>query len=90
MTQPIRIRLFARFRDLFGTSILEVPVSGPTTVSNLRTLIAAMHPEAASLLQYSTFAINNEYADDSATVTPADEMALIPPVSGGASSSFQF
>ena len=83
MTQGIRVRLFARFRDLFGTDVLEVLVSAAPTIAELRQRIGQQKPEVLPLLAYSTFAVNHEFASEDTLVTPADDVALIPPVSGG-------
>ena len=79
----VRIRLFARARDLAGTDAIELEMPGPATVGDLRKLLAARYPAIGPLMARSAFAVNNEFADDDAALDAAAEIALLPPVSGG-------
>jgi molybdopterin converting factor small subunit len=60
-----------------------VPVDGPITAAELRTRLGAHAPALAALLRYSRLAINAAYANDEDRAAPGDDVALIPPVSGG-------
>ena len=75
----VRIRLFAQLRERAGRSELEVELPDGARVSDA---IAALGDVAAGLPV--VMAINREYADESAPLATGDELALIPPVSGGA------
>lgn len=79
----IRVQLFAAARELAGSSEVAVPVEGPITVAELRTRLGAQAPALAALLGYSRLAINAAYAGDEDRAAPGDDVALIPPVSGG-------
>ncbi len=83
----IRVRVFAGLRDVVGTDVLEVPAQceqpGCTTIAALRQAIRDRWPQAAGLSSSLLFAIGTEYADDQTIVTPDDEVACFPPVSGG-------
>jgi len=83
MTQAIRVLLFARFREAVGAEVIEVVLAENGTVKDLRELIAFSRPNLSSLLSRSQIAINGELADDQAVVGCEDEVALLPPVSGG-------
>jgi molybdopterin converting factor subunit 1 len=83
MTQAIRVLLFARFREAVGAEVIEVVLAERGTVKDLRELIVLSRPSLASLLERSQIAINGELADDQALVGSEDEVALLPPVSGG-------
>ena len=76
----VTVLLFAQLRDLFGAD--AVPVEA-TTVAGLRGALTALRPEAGPLLARCRVAVNLEFAEDCDAVTPADEVAVIPPVSGG-------
>ena len=76
----VTVRLFAQLRDLFGSDTVAVEAR---TVAGLRESLAASHPAAAPLLARCRVAVNLEFVDDDHAVTPADEVAVIPPVSGG-------
>jgi molybdopterin synthase catalytic subunit len=75
----VRIRLFAQLRERAGRSEVEVELPEGARV---RDAIAALGDVAAGLPV--VMAINREYADEAAELSPGDELALIPPVSGGA------
>jgi len=79
----VRVCLFARFRDLVGADDLQVPLSDGATVHDLRTSITNLDARLAPLLARSQIAVNHEFASDDAEIHSNDEIALIPPVSGG-------
>jgi MoaE-MoaD fusion protein len=81
VSRTVRVRLFARFRDVAGADTIDVAVA--PTVAELRRHVAELYPELAGLLGRSAFAVNNEFADDDVSLSPGDEVAIIPPVSGG-------
>lgn len=78
----VAIRLFARVRELAGTDLVRLDV-GSGTVAGIRNELAAHYPQAAGLIARSAVAVNGEYAADEQHVSAEDEIALIPPVSGG-------
>jgi molybdopterin converting factor subunit 1 len=75
----IRVRLFAVLRERAGTRELELDLPEGAVVSDA---LAAVGELAAGLPL--VMAINREYADADAPLHADDELALIPPVSGGA------
>lgn len=77
----MRVLLFAALRDAAGAESVEVSVPAGATVRDLRAALARVLP--AALLSRSAIAVNHEYADDAREVTDGDEVAVIPPVSGG-------
>lgn len=79
----ISIRLFARARDLAGSDVLNVKLAEGATIAELRRRLAADYPALASLLQRSALAVANDFADDSRILSANDEVAVLPPVSGG-------
>jgi molybdopterin converting factor subunit 1 len=82
-TVPIRVQLFAAARDLAGAGEVVVDVSAVPTVGMLRQALAIQVPALAALLGRSAIAVNHDFADDRRTIGSADEVAVIPPVSGG-------
>ena len=79
----VSIRLFARLRDLAGTGELVREVPEPATV---QTVWAALASEMPGLREYErtmSVAVNADYARMSAAVGDGDEVAFLPPVSGG-------
>jgi len=79
----VRVRLFAAARQAAGSDWLEVQLSEQATVGQLRRRLAEQSPPLASLLQRATFAVDAEYAGDTAKIPAGAEVACIPPVSGG-------
>ena len=73
----ITVRLFAGLRERAGRDRVEVELPDGAVVADL---LAAMDVAPRSCV----VAINREYADERAAVSPGDEVALVPPVSGGA------
>lgn len=79
----IRVRLFGSVKEIVGSGEIEVPAApGATTGSLLAGLIRA-HPRLEPWGEYLRVAVNQEYAPGETPVAPGDEVAIIPPVSGG-------
>ena len=79
----VTIRLFARLRDLAGAGELVRDVTAPATVQSVwRTLVAEM-PDLVQYEKTMSVAVNAEYARMGAAVEDGDEVAFMPPVSGG-------
>ncbi len=79
----VTVRLFARLRDLAGSGELIRDVEAPATV---RTVWQSLTAEMPALTEYEatmSVAINAEYARMAAAVHDGDEVAFLPPVSGG-------
>ncbi len=79
----VQVKLFAVARQLAGYGEIEVHLSDGATVGDLRQEIARLVPSLAPLLPHLMFALDAEYADDSRQIRPEQEIACIPPVSGG-------
>ena len=82
-TIPVRVRLFAMQRELAGTRSLELDVRTPATVDDVWTALVERVPALAPGRPTVRFAVNGDYADPDAPVAAGDEVACIPPVSGG-------
>ena len=79
----VTVRFFARLRDMAGTSELIREVAAPATV---QTVWKSLTAEMPSLVKYEgamSVAVNAEYARMAAAVHDGDEVAFLPPVSGG-------
>jgi molybdopterin converting factor subunit 1 len=80
---PVTVRLFARLREIAAADELTRDLDGATTVRDVwRALVAewpALEPYAPSL----SCAVNAQYARMHTAVQDGDEIAFLPPVSGG-------
>ena len=79
----VAIRLFARFRELAGDDVLQVSLPERATVSDLISTVMSLHPDWSELLLRSAVAVNDDYASLDRILVATDDIALIPPVSGG-------
>ncbi len=77
------VKLFAAARELAGAGEAVVEVSGAATLGDVRQALSQQYAPLAPLVARSLMAVNAEYADDRATLHASDDVALIPPVSGG-------
>ncbi len=73
----VSVRLFAGLRERAGASHVDVDLPDDATVADL---LGALELAPRSCVA----AINREYADPGDRIAPGDEVALVPPVSGGA------
>jgi molybdopterin converting factor subunit 1 len=78
----VNILAFGIAKDIFGASTLMVNLDESATTADLKAKLEASYPRLKQLASYMV-AINNEYADDADAITGRDEIAIIPPVSGG-------
>lgn len=81
------MRLFAGLRERAGTDrILVTGLRSGATLGELKTEIARLHPQVGSLAHVAGV-IGTAYANDAHTLKTGDDVALLPPVSGGAPST---
>ncbi|WNQ09987.1 molybdenum cofactor biosynthesis protein MoaE [Paenibacillus aurantius] len=82
----LTIQLFAGLAERLGSPNLTVDIpDGPVTADGLKQLIARDYPESAQAVLQSFVARNQAYAPGDTALSEEDELALIPPVSGGQS-----
>ena len=81
----IKVLYFASAREDIGLreERLQLSDESNTTLASLRRLLLDKYPHATSTVESITFALNLEYSDDDVVLTDGDEVALIPPISGG-------
>ena len=77
----VNVLAFGIAKDIFGQSAINVEIEGETT-GGLKQTLEQQYPRLKQLTSYMV-AVNNEYAQDDAILTEHDEIAIIPPVSGG-------
>jgi molybdopterin converting factor subunit 1 len=79
----VRIRLFARLREIAGAGDLERDLAAGTTASDIWDGLVKEFPELAGYTSTISCAVNDEYAKRTTDVREGDEVAFLPPVSGG-------
>ena len=79
----IRIKLFASVREIIGQKELILEVPDGMTASALPQQLATQYPRLRTLVSFLKVAVNQEYADGARVLAEGDEVALLPPVSGG-------
>ena len=78
----VKILLFGAAADRAGTRETHVQ-AGEVTLGELWPLLVEQHPNLAPMRDTLAFAVNGEYARTDTAVSPGDEVAVLPPVSGG-------
>ncbi len=79
----MRVLFFAQLKDATGCDSAELTMASPLSAEQLWAELLTHFPKLAAYRSSVRFAKNCEYAASGATFTNADEVALIPPVSGG-------
>ncbi|BCJ85864.1 molybdopterin converting factor subunit 1 [Effusibacillus dendaii] len=78
-----KIRFFAGVAEAAGQREHTVDLPEGSAVKDLISKLQEEFPQAADLFGKSFFSVNQEYADPSVIIKAGDELAVIPPVSGG-------
>jgi sulfur-carrier protein len=81
VSRTFKVRAFGITKEILGSKEKVIQFDGQT-VADLRRILVESYPELQSLRSLMV-AINNVYAEDSQFLQEGDEIALIPPVSGG-------
>ncbi|MGH2500218.1 MAG: molybdopterin converting factor subunit 1, partial [Candidatus Limnocylindria bacterium] len=79
----VLVRLFASYREAAGAGRIELDLPPGATVRDAVAAVVKGHPLVAEGRQV-VMARNREYVDADTALADGDEVALIPPVSGGA------
>ena len=79
----VNVKLFARLRELVGHGDLTLEVPSGATVADVWAALVAAHPSAEAYARSMSSAVNLTYARMTTPVAEGDEVAFLPPVSGG-------
>ena len=79
----VKVLLFGAAADRAGTRQTELDVERIVTLDDLWPLLEERHPALSPMRGTLAFAVNGEYARGGDAVAPGDEVAVLPPVSGG-------
>ena len=77
----LTLLVFGIIKQKTGKSSIKIDVQGTPTVKNLREEFTKQYPDFAQL--NTLVAVNNNYVTSDFELNDDDEIALIPPVSGG-------
>lgn len=77
-----KIKAFGISKDIIGNKLLELELPEGSTVMDLKRELIEKYKAFADLKSLY-IALNNDYADEKMVLKEGDEIALIPPVSGG-------
>jgi molybdopterin converting factor subunit 1 len=79
----VRLRMFAILRERSGVSEIEIELADGATVAVAMEEVGRRFTTIVDLLPRTAAAVNLSYAKPTAPLRDGDELALIPPVSGG-------
>jgi len=79
----LTIKLFGAARDIAGTGDLAMTMPGDTTPAEVLESLFHAYPRLAHLKEYLRVAVNWEYVPLNHSLAENDEVAIMPPVSGG-------
>ena len=79
----VRVRLFAILRDRAGVSEFQLELADGAEVSRAQEMIVQRLPALRDYVGRCRHAVNHSYVRADALLRDGDELALIPPVSGG-------
>jgi molybdopterin converting factor subunit 1 len=79
----VTVKLFASFREAAGAPSSVVEIEQGTTISQLWGSMVETYPRLARMRRIASFAVNGQYTRSDLTLNDGDEVAFLPPVSGG-------
>ncbi len=79
----VRVKLFALARDLAGVEELALPLPSQATAITALQVLIEQYPALRQWKDHLRLAVNNEYVSNDTLLHENDEVAVIPPVSGG-------
>ena len=79
----VTVRLFARLREIAGNGDFSREVPPGATVADLWAMLIGEFPEMSRYESSISSAVNEEYAKMTTRLADRDEVAFLPPVSGG-------
>lgn len=80
----VSVRLFASLREAVGQKELARQVQEGSTISDLLGALMREYPRLAQAARRTHTAVNHQYVSVETVLRDGDEVALFPPVSGGA------
>lgn len=79
----VSVKLFAPFQEAFSKSEISLILPAHSPVSRVYEKLSSIHPALEQWRSVTRYAINLSFAEENTLLQDGDEVALIPPVSGG-------
>jgi len=79
----ITVKLFAIFQEVFAVDEMQITLESGAAVSQIFDRLVSQQPSLEKWRTLTRYAINLNFADPHTSLADGDEVALIPPVSGG-------
>ena len=79
----VKLLFFASCRSITGDKELTWDIPENATVGDMKKELGLQYPKLVGMENILSIAVNAEYVDDSIVLSDGDEIAFIPPVSGG-------
>ena len=79
----VTVKLFAIFQEVFATDEMEITLESGAQVSQIFDRLVSQQPQLEQWRSLTRYAINLNFAEPDTVLENGDEVALIPPVSGG-------
>lgn len=79
----ITVKLFALMREKAGTDTVALEVPAGAKLTQAVAALVRQHPVLEPYMANTRFSLHMDFVDADAMLAPGDELALIPPVSGG-------
>ena len=79
----ITVKLFAIFQEVLATDEIQITLASGTAVSQIFDRLASQYPNLEKWRSLTRYAVNLNFAEPQTILKNGDEVALIPPVSGG-------
>ena len=79
----IKVKCFAWAYEVTGSEEIEIEIKESGKVSDLRESLSEKFPEFMGRMESIAVSINQEFAGEGSIISASDEIALIPPISGG-------
>ena len=79
----ITVKLFAIFQEVFATNEMQINLKSGASVSQIFDRLVSQHPNLEKWRSLTRYAVNLNFAEPQTILKNGDEVALIPPVSGG-------
>ncbi|MHA2136189.1 MAG: molybdopterin converting factor subunit 1 [Candidatus Thorarchaeota archaeon] len=79
----IKVKFFASYKEAVGRDEMDLEMKDESNVSQLLEAVKELHPTIGELIEPLIVSVNKEYAEFDKVLKDGDEVALLPPVSGG-------